>query len=112
MGLSARSWIPGVIQLAHGCSPCCAGLLFQRPGLQALVCAVLLLTAVAAHAGETCLVVGITDGDTLKARCGVAGSYEQRIFRLAAIDAPEKGQAFGQRSRQSLAGLCFAGLPP
>jgi len=50
-----------------------------------------------------CLVVGITDCDTLKARCD-----DQTIsVRLAAVDAPEKGQAFGNRSRQSLAALCF-----
>lgn len=55
-----------------------------------------------------CLVVGISDGDTLKARCGEPGAYEQVTIRLAEIDAPEKGQAFGQRSKQSLAALCFA----
>ena len=27
--------------------------------------------------------------------------------RIAAIDAPERRQAFGQRARQNLAGLCF-----
>lgn len=54
-----------------------------------------------------CLVVGISDGDTLKARCGEPGAYEQVTIRLAEIDAPEKGQAFGQRSKESLSGLCF-----
>lgn len=54
-----------------------------------------------------CLVVGISDGDTLKARCGDPGGYEQVTVRLAEIDAPEKGQAFGQRSKQSLSSLCF-----
>ncbi len=55
-----------------------------------------------------CLVVGVSDGDTLKARCGDPGAYEQVTIRLAEIDAPEKGQAFGQRSKLSLAALCFA----
>jgi endonuclease YncB( thermonuclease family) len=50
-----------------------------------------------------CLVVGITDGDTLKARC----DDQTLSVRLAEVDAPEKGQAFGNRSRQALAALCF-----
>lgn len=54
-----------------------------------------------------CLVVGVSDGDTLTARCGEPGAYEQVKVRLAAIDAPEKAQPFGQRSRQNLADLCF-----
>ena len=54
-----------------------------------------------------CLVVAISDGDTLKARCGESGAYELGAVRLAEIDAPEKAQAFGQRSRQNLARLCF-----
>ena len=54
-----------------------------------------------------CLVVGVSDGDTLTARCGEPGAYEQVKVRLAAIDAPESRQPFGQRSRQHLADLCF-----
>lgn len=53
-----------------------------------------------------CLVVGITDGDTLKARCGDPGAYQQITVRLAAIDAPESRQPFGRSSRQHLAALC------
>lgn len=50
-----------------------------------------------------CLIVGISDGDTLTARC-----TDQTIkIRLAEIDAPEKAQPFGQRSKQSLSDLCF-----
>lgn len=51
-----------------------------------------------------CLVVGIADGDTLHARCGDSPAI---TVRLAEIDAPEKRQAFGDRSRQHLAELCF-----
>lgn len=58
-------------------------------------------------AAAICLVVAISDGDTLKARCGEVGSYRQEVVRLAEIDAPEKKQAFGQRSKASLAALCF-----
>lgn len=54
-----------------------------------------------------CLVVAIADGDTLTARCGEPGAYEQVKVRLAAIDAPEKKQPFGSVSRQHLAALCF-----
>ena len=62
-----------------------------------------------AHAEpRSCLVVGISDGDTLTARCGHAGSYEQIKVRIAAIDAPESRQPYGQRSRQALSRLCYA----
>jgi micrococcal nuclease len=53
-----------------------------------------------------CLVVGITDGDTLKARCDTEPPRTLAI-RLAEIDAPERGQPFGNRSKQHLASLCF-----
>lgn len=48
-------------------------------------------------------VIGIADGDTLTA---LVDSKPVKI-RLANIDAPEKKQAFGQRSKQSLSDLCF-----
>jgi endonuclease YncB( thermonuclease family) len=48
--------------------------------------------------------VGIADGDTLKVRCGTA---PQQVLRLAEIDAPEKAQPWGDRSRQHLAALCY-----
>ena len=80
--------------------------------LAMLVVLALLLSP--AWAGETpareprsCLVVGVADGDTLTARCGVLGAYEQVKVRLAAIDAPEKAQPFGQRSKEALCALCF-----
>lgn len=54
-----------------------------------------------------CLVVAVADGDTLTVRCGAPGAYEQVKIRLAEIDAPEKKQAYGQRSKQNLSDLCF-----
>ncbi|WP_270175182.1 thermonuclease family protein [Diaphorobacter sp. ED-3] len=54
-----------------------------------------------------CLVVGISDGDTLTARCGEPGQYEQVKVRLAGIDAPERKQPYGTRARQALAELTF-----
>ena len=58
-------------------------------------------------AAALCLVVAISDGDTLKARCGEPGAYQQLTIRLSEIDAPEKKQPFGQRSRANLGALCF-----
>lgn len=49
-------------------------------------------------------VIGVTDGDTLTV---LTEAHEQVRIRLAEIDAPEKSQAFGQRSKQSLSALCF-----
>lgn len=49
-------------------------------------------------------VVGVADGDTLTILA--AGNQRHRI-RLAEIDAPESGQAFGRSSKQLLSDLCF-----
>ena len=54
-----------------------------------------------------CLVIGIADGDTLTARCETPVGLENIKIRLAEIDAPEKGQAFGTQSKRHLADLCF-----
>ena len=57
-----------------------------------------------------CLVVGITDGDTITARCptdNAAHPYQQVKVRLGAIDAPERKQPYGERARQALAELTF-----
>lgn len=49
-------------------------------------------------------VVGVSDGDTLTV---LDVSNTQFKIRLAAIDAPEKAQAFGQRAKQKLSDLCY-----
>ena len=49
-------------------------------------------------------VVGVHDGDTVTLL--MAGNQQVKI-RLAQIDAPESGQAFGQRSKQSLSDMVF-----
>jgi hypothetical protein len=54
-----------------------------------------------------CLVMGIADGAPLTARYETAGVMENLRVRLAEIDAPEKVQAFANRSRQHLAEVCF-----
>ncbi|MDM0021886.1 thermonuclease family protein [Variovorax sp. J22R187] len=58
-------------------------------------------------APRTCLVVGVSDGDTLKARCGQPGSYEEVKVRLNGIDAPEKRQPFGVRSKQAMSDMVY-----
>lgn len=49
-------------------------------------------------------VVGIADGDTITV---LDASMVQHKIRLAGIDAPEKTQAFGHRSKQSLSDMLY-----
>jgi endonuclease YncB( thermonuclease family) len=49
-------------------------------------------------------VVGVTDGDTITV---LDANREQHKIRLRGIDAPEKAQPFGQRSKQSMSTLVF-----
>lgn len=49
-------------------------------------------------------VVGVTDGDTLKM---LDAQNQQHTIRLAEIDAPERGQPWGNRSKQTLSALTF-----
>lgn len=64
---------------------------------------VLLLVAGIAHADFSGVVVRIFDGDTVE----VLVNQKPVRVRLAEIDAPEKAQAFGTRSRQTLAAAVF-----
>lgn len=70
--------------------------------------ALLLLAAFALPAGATLTlegrVVGVADGDTVTV---LDADRRQHKVRLAGIDAPEKGQAFGTRSKQALSRLVF-----
>ena len=49
-------------------------------------------------------IVGVADGDTVKILDETRTSH---TIRLLGIDAPEKAQPFGARSKQSLSGLAF-----
>jgi endonuclease YncB( thermonuclease family) len=50
-------------------------------------------------------VVGVSDGDTITV---LDTNKIQHKIRLSGIDAPEKKQGFGERSKQHLSGLVFA----
>lgn len=49
-------------------------------------------------------VVGITDGDTITV---LDARHVQHKIRLSGIDAPEKSQPFGQRSKENLSAWVF-----
>lgn len=68
--------------------------------LSPLLLAALLSASLPAYADR---VIGIADGDTLT----VLHDQRPLKIRLADIDAPEKKQSFGQRSKESLSDMCF-----
>ena len=70
-----------------------------------LLAALLLLTAQPAAADTLSgRVVSVANGDTLTV---LDQDREQHTIRLSGIDAPEKPQAYGQRSKQSLSALAY-----
>jgi micrococcal nuclease len=76
----------------------------RGPALAAFVVLLLASAALGQEAIVSARIVGITDGDTVKAL--MAGNQLFRV-RLSWIDVPEKSQAFGQRSKQHLSELVF-----
>lgn len=74
---------------------------FARRFPSLLLLSLPLATAGAPPPTMTCLVVRVADGDTLTARCGAPGDYQQVKLRSAEIDAPEKVQTFGERDMWS-----------
>lgn len=92
---------------AHGPLPAAILLIAIIVGCAGVCALCSCFPAVPLAASLLCLVIAISDGDTLTVRCG-ASSAERRVkVRIAAIDAPESRQAFGQKSRQSLSRLCM-----
>jgi endonuclease YncB( thermonuclease family) len=74
-----------------------------RPHLEAI----LALALGTAHSTEWIVegrMVGVSDGDTITV---LDDARSQHKIRFAGIDAPEKGQPFGERSKQSLSAIVF-----
>ena len=72
--------------------------------LASLLAAAILTLARGAEWIVEARVVGVSDGDTITMLDD--GKIQHKVG-LAGIDAPERGQAFGERSRQSLSALVF-----
>ena len=72
-------------------------------GAQSLTCCLLAVVLLAGCADLSSRVVRVADGDTVTA---MKDGNEIKI-RLVEIDAPEKAQAYGAASTQSLAELCL-----
>ena len=63
------------------------------------------IISISAHAANlTGRVVSITDGDTLTL---LDAQHRQHKIRLSGIDAPEKAQPFGQKSKNNLSAMVF-----
>jgi endonuclease YncB( thermonuclease family) len=72
-----------------------------------LLAAILVLALATSQAADWIVegsVVGVSDGDTITV---LDDAKTQHKIRFAGIDAPEKGQAFTERSTQSLSALVF-----
>ena len=71
---------------------------------KAFVCLLVALACSANAETITGRVVGVADGDTITV---LDSDNVQHKIRLAGIDAPEKKQAFGTRSKESMSDLAF-----
>lgn len=82
------------------------GIMDVMNALRLTVIALLIFLAPAAYSDQlTGKVVGISDGDTIT----ILTEQNERIkIRLAEIDAPEKYQPWGQKSKQALSDLIFS----
>jgi endonuclease YncB( thermonuclease family) len=74
----------------------------------ALAVLLVLLAGPASASAETFVarVIGVTDGDTLT----VLRAGHPEVIRLRGIDAPERGQPYGERAKQHAAALAFSQL--
>lgn len=71
---------------------------------QLLITSVVLSAFVQAAFALEGRVIGVSDGDTISL---LDASRTQHKIRLAGIDAPESGQAFGSRAKQTLSDCAF-----
>ena len=63
------------------------------------------IISISAHAANlTGRIVSITDGDSLTL---LDAQHRQHKIRLSGIDAPEKAQPFGQKSKSNLSAMLF-----
>jgi endonuclease YncB( thermonuclease family) len=78
----------------------------MRPVIPAIALLLVLAATAQATTNEAfeARVVGVSDGDTISVQDSRA---PPRKIRLAGIDAPEKGQSFGDRSKKNLSSLVF-----
>lgn len=65
---------------------------------------ILAFLALPAFADVTGMVVGVSDGDTVTV---LDGSNIQHKIRIQGIDAPEKGQPFGQKAKERMSDLVY-----
>jgi len=79
---------------------------FDRMAIIRVILAAVWLISTGLVSAETLAgqVVGVTDGDTITV---LDANHEQHKIRLSGIDAPEKAQPFGQRSKEFLSALVF-----
>ncbi|PHV10024.1 thermonuclease family protein [Chitinimonas sp. BJB300] len=78
--------------------------IFKNRSMLKLAVIITLLLPLAEAASLSGRIVGIADGDTATL---LTPEKKQVKIRLAQIDAPEKNQAFGQASKQSLSDLIY-----
>lgn len=72
-----------------------------------IILSISLLIANTSYAQNTYIVSYVYDGDTVKLRLlNAKGSQDEFKLRLTDIDAPERNQAYGLKSRRALIELC------
>ena len=77
----------------------------DKPAMKHLSFLLALWLGLTCHAGTIeGRVVSVADGDTVTV---LDAANVQHKIRLSGIDAPEKAQAFGNRSKESLSGMVF-----